>query len=141
MDDFDEDGIQDSVDVDQTRGSDADGDSIDDAFDIDFVPSATDTDGDGIIDSADPDPNAIGYGIPQSVTGGTPTLGAATPDQGVDRLAAAEEFNAIGEWQTSLSGCSIHADTIQFIQECIEQACGGCDCGFDCWIPDGRLCH
>ena len=59
--DSDEDGIADSVDVDQTFGNDADADGIDDSADVDFLLNAMDSDGDGIADSADADPDGDGF--------------------------------------------------------------------------------
>ena len=59
MQDSDQDGLPDNVDVDFTSGTDVDGDGIDDRFDVSFL-SEEDSDGDGIIDSADPDANGDG---------------------------------------------------------------------------------
>ncbi|MEQ8583844.1 MAG: T9SS type A sorting domain-containing protein [Marinoscillum sp.] len=82
--DTDQDGIQDSVDVDQTGGNDIDGDGIDDAYDVTFVALGTDADGDGIEDDFDPDQD--GDGLANTVdgdSGGTPLANPDTDSDGV----------------------------------------------------------
>jgi len=59
-DDFDKDGVLDSVDVDVVGGFDLDDDEIADFADVDFVVG-DDTDGDGIINRFDDDPNGSGF--------------------------------------------------------------------------------
>ena len=80
MADRDGDGIPDSVDVDQTGGTDSNGNGIDDSVDAELV-DAPDTDGDGIIDEADPDSNGDGFvGSPETGQG----LSAQLPDDDAD---------------------------------------------------------
>jgi PKD repeat protein len=79
--DLDGDGIPNSVDIDQTGGTDADGDGIDDN------PTYTDSDGDGIIDAADIDQtggiDSDGDGI-DNIADVDQTGGADTDNDGID---------------------------------------------------------
>lgn len=60
LNDDDNDGIPNTVDVSSTGGVDSDGDDIDDSFDESVLASGNDADNDGIIDSADPDVDGDG---------------------------------------------------------------------------------
>lgn len=108
LNDADNDGIPDSVDVDITGGDDADADGIDDTADVDFV-SEIDTDGDGIVDSSDPDIDGDGFANVLQLDGGEPLLAAALPDIDDNGTPDVSQANAIGEWHTGIagSGCSI----------------------------------
>ena len=103
--DSDDDGLPDSVDVDQTGALDADSDGIDDNFDASFA-STDDSDGDDIIDSADIDAN--GDGLIDDVVNALST-GGELPDtngNGVSDLLESE-----GRIKTGLvghAGCSIN---------------------------------
>jgi len=95
MYDTDGDGIPDTVDVDQTLGTDANLDGIDDA-----AQGGADSDGDGIQDSDDPDSDGDGFadalddidnGGPGEVTSGTPL---ANGDSDGDGLPNALDIDA-----------------------------------------------
>lgn len=99
--DADGDGIDDSFDVDQTGGSDANGDGIDDTV------FGSDTDGDGIPDSIDKDTD--GDGIPDIVEG----LGDLDGDGIPDNLDTDSDNDGISDGvEAGVSGIDTDGDDI-----------------------------
>jgi len=104
--DTDLDGIPDSVDVDQTGGSDADNDGIDDSADVDFAAGG-DEDRDGIIDARDPD--ADGNGLADITA---PLLVAALPDSNGDNIPDYQQALRTGKVKTGVYGNGVGCSVI-----------------------------
>ncbi len=113
--DVDVDTIPDSVDVDQTPGTDVDGDGIIDSADIDFLPTEGDQDQDGIADSFDIDID--GNGLAEiGVVGGSPT--ANWPDRDGDGVPDVK--------QRSLGGSDVILGDDGIIRTGVEGQGSGC---------------
>lgn len=102
LNDVDQDGIPDAVDVDQTNGNDADGDGIDDKADPDFNGD-TDLDKDGISDKFDGDPDGNGFSNPRADVNGV-SGGGQLPDANGNGIPDVLETDNDGIVRTGLDG-------------------------------------